>query len=184
MMMARKKISFVIFLLALAATASAQALLRSTVPKSAQDPSSSYFTQIRRDVNASYNRQYARWKGARYEIKWKDVLPLNDTTYLLYSEDRLNAYFGRVDNPERHFRNGFGVLRHTGTYDVEYYVGTWKRDMKHGQGISRIEGDSVFVATWKFGILQKDSVRKPTEAELEELATWEGRACQWLSLVR
>lgn len=173
-MISRKKSLFVFLIFMLSAVASAQGI---GTGRTVTDPTRYYTPAVK-------NRNYSRWTGTRYEIKWKDVLPLNDTTYLLYSEDRLNAYFGRVDNPERHFRNGFGVLRHTGTYDVEYYVGTWKRDMKHGQGISRIEGDSVFVATWKFGILQKDSVRKPTEAELEELATWEGRACQWLSLVR
>ena len=147
---------------------------------------------------SAYEEGYLeRWMNAgkdRSNVRYKKEslmrIPVNDSTALLYSEDRSFLYLGgsvEANGNRSAYPSGYGIgcyaitgwdtdavgtagiVRTASATPFEYSLCPWKRGSRHGEGLFMRADGTVVKARWRWDKLKTVSEEPPTEEELAEL---------------
>lgn len=125
-----------------------------------------------------YARAYIYNKSARTRGKkpikveepvaqeWQVVCRIADTSIFMCTLDTTSFYLGKITSLKsgKTIRSGYGISLENGTV----YIGNWKRDLKHGNGI--VENDSTILSgVWKWGKPKREKMHKASESEISLL---------------
>ena len=160
-------------------------------------------------VNLPYDGgklKFARWdKPAQTDDYYNMVcLKFDENLFLVYEKGSKYWYLGdivfrkRRDNAktspilneylEEPLRDGYGLekvvdVKDGQLYD-EYYLGFWKKNFKHGEGMSMDPSGKVVVSEWRYGKQKSGTCRSATEDELNSFLETIERLNTALSMCR
>lgn len=98
--------------------------------------------------------------------EWQVVCRIADTSTFMCTLDTTSFYLGNITSLKsgKTIRSGYGISLENG----RVYIGNWKRDFKHGNGI--VENDSTILSgVWKWGKPKREKMHKASESEISLL---------------
>lgn len=98
--------------------------------------------------------------------EWQVVCRIADTSIFMCTLDTTSFYLGKITSLKsgKTIRSGYGISLENG----RVYIGNWKRDLKHGNGI--VENDSTILSgVWKWGKPKREKMHKASESEISLL---------------
>ena len=98
--------------------------------------------------------------------EWQVVCRIADTSTFMCTLDTTSFYLGKITSLKsgKTIRSGYGISLENG----RVYIGNWKRDFKHGNGI--VENDSTILSgVWEWGKLKRGKMHKASESEISLL---------------
>lgn len=98
--------------------------------------------------------------------EWQVVCRIADTSTFMCTLDTTSIYLGNITSLKsgKTIRSGYGISLENG----RFYIGNWKRDFKHGNGI--VESDSTILSgVWEWGKPKRGKMHKASESEISLL---------------
>ena len=98
--------------------------------------------------------------------EWQVVCRIADTSTFMCTLDTTSFYLGNITSLKsgKTIRSGYGISLENG----RVYIGNWKRDFKHGNGI--VENDSTILSgVWVWGKPKRGKMHKASESEISLL---------------
>ena len=98
--------------------------------------------------------------------EWQVVCRIADTSTFMCTLDTTSFYLGNIISLKsgKTIRSGYGISLENG----RVYIGNWKRDFKHGNGI--VESDSTILSgVWEWGKPKREKMHKASESEISLL---------------
>ena len=98
--------------------------------------------------------------------EWQVVCRIADTSTFMCTLDTTSFYLGNITSLKsgKTIRSGYGISLENG----RVYIGNWKRDFKHGNGI--VENDSTILSgVWEWGKPKIGKMHKASESEISLL---------------
>ena len=98
--------------------------------------------------------------------EWQVVCRIADTSTFMCTLDTTSFYLGNITSLKsgKTIRSGYGISLENG----RVYIGNWKRDFKHGNGI--VENDSTILSgVWEWGKPKGEKMHKASEREISLL---------------
>lgn len=102
---------------------------------------------------------------------WKIMSEVEDNVLLMISLQNDTFYLGDVKGKDEHnkIRDGQGITVMVDSTKYDVYMGSYKRDARHGEGfLKKSDGDVVY-AKWRWDNMIKKTMRPATEEEKEKL---------------
>ena len=93
--------------------------------------------------------------------EWQVVCRIADTSTFMCTLDTTSFYLGNITSLKsgKTIRSGYGISLENG----RVYIGNWKRDFKHGNGI--VENDSTILSgVWEWGKPKREKMHKASES--------------------
>ena len=98
--------------------------------------------------------------------EWQVVCRIADTSTFMCTLDTTSFYLGNITSLKsgKTIRSGYGISLENG----RVYIGNWKRDFKHGNGI--VENDSTILSgVWEWSKPKRGKMHKASESEISLL---------------
>ena len=98
--------------------------------------------------------------------EWQVVCRIADTSTFMCTLDTTSFYLGNITSLKsgKTIRSGYGISLENG----RVYIGNWKRDFKHGNGI--VENDSTILSgVWEWCKPKRGKMHKASESEISLL---------------
>lgn len=102
---------------------------------------------------------------------WKIMSEVEDNVLLMISLQNDTFYLGDVKGKDEHnkIRDGQGITVMVDSTKYDVYMGSYKRDARHGEGFLKKSNGDVVYAKWRWDNMIKKTIRPATEEEKEKL---------------
>lgn len=102
---------------------------------------------------------------------WKIMSEVEDNVLLMISLQNDTFYLGDVKGKDEHnkIRDGQGITVMVDSTKYDVYMGSYKRDARHGEGFLKKSNGDVVYAKWRWDNMIKKTMRPATEEEKEKL---------------
>lgn len=102
---------------------------------------------------------------------WKIMSEVEDNVLLMISLQNDTFYLGNVKGKDEHnkIRDGQGITVMVDSTKYDVYMGSYKRDARHGEGFLKKSNGDVVYAKWRWDNMIKKTMRPATEDEKEKL---------------
>lgn len=96
---------------------------------------------------------------------------VEDNVLLMISLQNDTFYLGDVKGKDEHnkIRDGQGITVMVDSTKYDVYMGSYKRDARHGEGFLKKSNGDVVYAKWRWDNMIKKTMRPATEEEKEKL---------------